>query len=70
MREEEVTSERDQTVLNLIDGVETGEDEAAPVEEEPGHNCSYTVPLSAPGPQHIPTCASPSCPFPVCPSHR
>ena len=51
MREEEVTSERDQTVLNLIDGVETGEDEAAPVEEEPGHNCSYTVPLSAPGPQ-------------------
>ena len=34
MREEEVTSERDQTVLNLIDGVKSGEDEA--VEEEAG----------------------------------
>ena len=34
MREEEVTSERDQTALNLIEGVKTGEDEAAPGEEE------------------------------------
>ena len=34
MREEEVTSERDQTVLNLIEGVKEGEDEAAPGEEE------------------------------------
>ena len=47
MREEEVTSERDQTVLNLIDGVKTGEDEAAPGEEEPGRVDQFVASLLA-----------------------